>query len=596
MGSRRFPAKRPAPDDWAESGDVGLGMRPLCELARAPGLDGKTLCEAFQRTATGFSSRPALRTPGASTAITWGEYADRVRQVAGGLTDLGVRHGSTVALMLVNRPEFHILDTAAMHLGATPFSVYASASPDQIAHLLSNADSRVLVTERQFLTTLSQVAHALDHVVVLEDGLPTGHYRDFDTTWRGITSDDVATLIYTSGTSGPPKGVQLTHSNLMFALNAWARVLAMRPCGRVISYLPPAHLADRFQNHYWTMATGATITCVDAPAGVFDALLDVHPTSWFAVPRIWEKLKASLESRGIVRPSDLSEDARARVRASIGLDHADWVASGSAPITETVFSYFRALGLPIVEGWQMTETAGAGAMRTVDDVRAGTVGRMMPGIEAKLAADGELLVRGRNVMLGYRKDPEKTSEAISRDGWLLTGDVAEMDREGYLRIVDRKKELIINSAGKNMSPANIERHLRASSRLIGHACTIGDARPYNVALLVLDPDAVASFAAERGVEQSSGLNVGEDARLLRELDMAVERANSHLSRVEQIKRYMVLSSEWLPGGDELTPTMKMRRRAIATKYAREIAALYSHSVAGGSDLSCQERSDVDVRQ
>jgi long-chain acyl-CoA synthetase len=530
------------------------------EVDRAPGLDGATLVEAFQLTAAAFADKPALRVAHSDDAITWAEYARRVERIAGGLAELGVGRGDTVGMMLVNRPEFHIIDTAVLHLGATPFSVYNSSVPEQIEYLFSNAENRVVITERQFERTVRTVAApGVEHIVVLEEGLPDAD--GFEAA--DVQPGDVAALIYTSGTTGPPKGVQLSHAGLMFALNGVAATgLVMRPGGRVVSYLPTAHLADRYFAQYIAIATGSVISTVDPPGDIVAALPDIRPSSWLAVPRIWEKIMAALEAKGITDPSVLTDEARAGVRAQLGLDQADWLASGAAPIAPSVLEYFMALGMPIVEGWAMSETSCAGAINTPETVRVGTVGKAVPGIELSIAEDGELLMKGPNVMLGYRNDHEKTAEAIDADGWLHTGDVAEIDEDGYVKIVDRKKELIINAAGKNMSPANIEQALKTSSPLIGQACAIGDARPYNVALLVLDPDAAAGRAAD-------------DPAVQEEVAAGVERANSHLSRVEQIKRFTILDEDWLPDGDELTPTMKLKRRVIVKKYAGHIEALYT---------------------
>ena len=538
-------------------------MRQTVRTDRPPGLDAATLCEAFQITAQRCAGHPALRTVGGAQTLTWGEYAQRVRRLAGGLAHLGVTRGDTVALMLVNRPEFHLVDTAALHLGAIPFSVYNTSSPEQIEHLFSNAGNRVVITEERFAGTVRAVnAPRVEHVIVLEDGLVEADHPDLDAAWRSVTPDDVATLIYTSGTTGPPKGVQLSHGNLLAALRGWDGVIPFRPEGRIVSYLPCAHLADRFVAHYMSLVTGSTITCVDDPRTVIDALPDARPTGWLAVPRIWEKLKAGLEAKGLTDPASMPPEQRAAVVARLGLDQADGLISGAAPIAPAVLEYFMALGLPVMEGWAMSETSCAGTLNPPGAVRVGTVGRALPGVELRLAEDGELLVRGPTVMLGYRGEPEKTAEAVDAHGWLHTGDIATIDPDGYVTIVDRKKELIINAAGKNMSPANIEQRLKAASPLIGQACAIGDRRPYNVALLVLDPDAAAGRSAD-------------DPDVQIEVAGAVERANGQLSRVEQIKRFAILAGDWLPDSEELTPTMKLKRRVITRKYAGVIESLYA---------------------
>ncbi|HEV3321877.1 MAG TPA: AMP-binding protein [Solirubrobacteraceae bacterium] len=587
-------------------------------------LDAATLSEAFQRTAAHHVDQVALRTPGGKFEIAWGEYARRVRGLAGGLAAQGIDRGDTVAMMLTNRPESLIVDAAALHIGAIPFSIYNTSAPEQIEYLFAHSESRVVVTEAQFADRILAVRErlpALQRVFVLdgarqgaqpftdlEAGGPAGF--DFERAWRAVAGGDVATLIYTSGTTGPPKAVELTHENLMWQLRLVDRMFSGRPAGRRVSYLPMAHLADRL-NHYFSIVSGASVTCVSDPMQVVAALPDIRPTAWGAVPRIWEKLKAALEAgfaaepderrramvaealraaievvrcdqAGVPVPPEL-RDARARadalifskVRARLGLDDADTLISGAAPIAPDVLEFFAALGLPICEGWGMTETTAITTINPREQIRIGTVGRALPGVEVALAEDGELLVRGPTVMRGYRKDSEKTAATIDADGWLHTGDIGEIDHDGYVKIVDRKKELIINAAGKNMSPANIEAALKSAHPLIGQAVAIGDRRPYNVALIVLDPDVCGVFAREHGIEDLSLAVLACDERVRATVAAAVGEANTRLSRVEQIKRHAILPHDWEPGGEELTPTMKLKRKPIAEKYAAEIEALYT---------------------
>ena len=572
-------------------------------------LDATTMCEAFQITVAERPDQVARRTINDGVSITFAEYAERVRRLAAGLHALGVRRGETVGFMLTNRPEFHLIDTAAMHLGATPFSIYNTSSPEQIAYLLADAGNRVFVVEAPFLDRARaaiEQAGAVEHLVVL-DGAPDGAIAfselevhepagdfDFEASWRAVQPDDLLTLIYTSGTTGPPKGVQLTHANELAECRGVDAAGNMRAGGAVVSFLPHAHIADRGLSHYAQMAWGVTVTSCPDVTQVFAHVADCHPTFFGGVPRIWEKLKAALEAgfddstraavaRGVERfragstePADPADEAvYAAIRAKLGLERCEWYMIGAAPSPLEVLEFFAAIGIPICEVWGMSETASIATLVPYDDLRLGTVGRAIPGVEVRLEEDGELLVRGATVMPGYRNQPEKTAEAIDADGWMHTGDIAEIDADGFVKIVDRKKELIINAGGKNMSPANIEAQLKQGSPLIGQAVAIGDGRPYNVALIVLDPDASAAFAAQRGLADPGPEALSADAAVLEEVTAGVERANSHLSRVEQIKRFKILPCDWPPAGDELTPTMKLKRRPISQKYAAEIDALYA---------------------
>jgi long-subunit acyl-CoA synthetase (AMP-forming) len=332
-------------------------------------------------------------------------------------------------------------------------------------------------------------------------------------------------------------------------------------------------------------------------------LPQVRPTWFFAVPRIWEKLKAGLEAswagqadvqeavraatervrlreRGEPVPAELEarvtvadEQIFAPVRERLGLDQMLAVHVGAAPTPVETIAFFHAIGIELAELWGMSETCGAGACNRPREVKLGTVGPPSPGVELRLAADGEVLVRGEVLMAGYRNAPEQTRETIDADGWLHTGDIGRLDEHGYLTIVDRKKELIINSAGKNMSPANIEAVLKSRSPLIGQAVCIGDARPYNTALIVLDPDYAPAWAAARGRDGAAD-RLAHDPAVIAAVQAALDEANGRLARVEQIKRFAIIPGDWAPGGDELTPTMKLKRRPIAAKYAAQIDAMY----------------------
>jgi long-subunit acyl-CoA synthetase (AMP-forming) len=593
------------------------------ESVDLPSNEPSTLCEAFQATAARRGDADALRTPGAEVALSWREYAGRVRALAAGLAAHGIGRGDVVAMMLANRPEAHLIDTAALHLGATPFSVYNTSSAEQIEYVIAHSGATLIVTERQFLDRVLSVRErvpTLRYVFVVE-GASVGTADleeltaagdpdfDFEASWRSVTPDDLATLIYTSGTTGPPKGVELTHDNLLWTGRAWLEVTGLQPDGRLMSYLPMAHLADRVVAHYLAIISGAGITCVADPKAAVPAIADTEPTLWLGVPRVWEKLKASLEAgfvserdearREITRaievgiervrldeakrtvPDELRRECEgadaeipAAIRAASGSARGV-LLSGAAPLRLDVLEFFAAVGLPINEGYGLTETSAVATMNRHRARRFGTVGRPLPGVEVKLAGDGELLVRGRLVMRGYRNSPEKTHEALDRDGWFRTGDIAHIDGDGFVKIVDRKKELIINAAGKNMSPANIEAAIKAGSPLVGIAVAIGDARPFNTSLIVLEPEAAAAFAREHGIADASIAALASDERVQAEVAVGVAKANSKLARVEQIKKHVILKTEWAPGGDELTPTLKLKRKPITEKYADVIEAMYA---------------------
>ncbi|MBF6077583.1 long-chain fatty acid--CoA ligase [Nocardia beijingensis] len=580
-----------------------------------------TLPAAFQHNAIVDPDAVALRTPGDATTLTWREYARRVRLIAAGLAGLGVRRGDTVASMMSNRIEFYPLEIGAQHLGATSFSVYNTAAPEQLAYVLRNAGVRVLICEPRYVERVRASGVELDHIICVDDA-PEGTLSvadvlvagapdfDFDAAWRAVRPDDVATLIYTSGTTGDPKGVETTHANLMFECYAVEQVLGIRFGDTITSYMPTAHIADRLTALYFQEVFGTQVTCVADPTGISSALADLHPTIWGAVPRVWEKLKAAIEFAVANEPDEqrkaalrwaltvaaqrsahqlngepvpasvAAEWARADrlvlsgLRAKLGLDRVRWAMSGAAPIPAETLGFFAGLGIPIAEIWGMSELTCICSVSHPDEARLGTVGKLLPGMRARIADDGELHVRGPLVMKGYRGEPGKTAEAVDSDGWLRTGDVITIDDDGYLRVVDRKKELIINSAGKNMSPTNIENAIKAATPLIGAIAVIGDGRPYNTALVVLDAETAGPYAARHHLPDASAAALSADPGVIEQIAAGIAAGNAKLSRVEQVKRFRLLPTFWEAGGDEITLTMKLKRRVIAEKYAADIAGLY----------------------
>jgi long-subunit acyl-CoA synthetase (AMP-forming) len=517
------------------------------------------------------------------------------------------------------------VDTAALHLEATPFSIYATLPAAEIAHLLDNADCGVVVTEAAHADRVAEAAGRLGHgvEVITVDEAPAGAPRtladleaagdadlDFEATWRAVGPDDVLTLIYTSGTTGPPKGVEITHANMLHQVAMVGERLPIEAGDTITSFLPSAHIADRWSCHYNNLVLGVQVTTVADGRTVAEVLPGVRPTLWGGVPRVAERLVAGIEAaiagdadeqrrartRRALEVGQLLVDARqagqapdpalaaehrdledgvlAPLRQRIGLDLAKWIIIGAAPLSRRVQRFLLGLGLPLVELYGMSEASCVVSVSPPDDVHIGYVGELLDGLDLRVADDGELLIKGPTVMRGYRHEPDKTAEVLE-DGWLRTGDVVEVGDHGQLRIVDRKKELLINAAGKNMSPANIELQLTAASSLISQAVVIGNGRRFNVALIAVDRELAARHA---GLDPSMPLEaVTKDPAVAAAVDEAVARANAELSRVEQVRAHHLLTDEWEPGGDVLTPTMKVRRRVVDQRYATEIDALYEEA-------------------
>jgi long-chain acyl-CoA synthetase len=598
-------------------------------------VDGRTLPGAFADTATRLGDAEALkwRTADGWRALTWRQYRQAVAEVSLGLRALGFGTGQFVLLWSRNRPEPHIADLAALHARGCPVSLYNTLAPEQAAYIANHCEATMAVVEdRGFLAKLEAVRDrvpSLRRVILLEgepgpgeDWLTTWDAvraagraeaerspNAFDESWRQVTPDDLATLIYTSGTTGPPKGVMIPQRNVLWYGAANDRVLPPREeGGRLISYLPLAHATGRTVDHWLGVLDGGTVHFCPDPSKLFEFAGEVRPTVLVGVPRIWEKLHAGLTAaiaadpdaarrqavegaievrRQVVRmrqqgqepPADMAAGAEralpvARaILARVGLEECEQAVTGAAPLDPAIIEFFQALGLSMTEGWGMTELTCAATITSMDRVRNGTVGYAYPGIEVRLADDGEVLVRGPIVMAGYYRDPERTAEAIDADGWMHTGDIGTMDADGYVKIVDRKKELIITAGGKNISPANVE-HLLLQHPLIGQACAIGDRRSYVTALLVLDAEMSPVWARRHGIEAASAADLAGNPEVLAEVQRAVDAANEHLARVEQVRRFTVLPAEWTPESGELTPTLKMRRRVIVDRYGAEIEAMY----------------------
>ncbi|KNB53272.1 hypothetical protein AC230_06930 [Streptomyces caatingaensis] len=549
-------------------------------------MEAPTVAHAFDVTADAFAGRPALRAADGCT-WTWHAYREDARRCAAGLARLGLRPGDTLGLLLANRPEFHIADAAAMTLGVTTCSLYPTAPRDELRHLVDDSRMSVLVTDDpDRAEDLGRHCPGLRHTVVLgDDGLAplTGTGAPLPHGHRP-RPHDVLTLVYTSGTTGPPKGVELTHAAVRATGRAFLERVPLPAGSRLVSYLPMAHIAERCCSHYLPMVLGADVTCCPGPERLFSVLPAVRPHWLFSVPRVWDKLRTRLLAElaaapeefrtGALRALELGEtlaeggDPAARaayerlapaflapVRAVLGLDEARHVHVGAAPVTPATMAFLHALGLPAGEIWGMTELCAAACVTVPGRHRPGWIGPPLPGVEVRTAPDGEVLVRGPGALRGYRGRPRDTAEVLDADGWVHTGDLGELDADGALRITGRKKELIVNAYGKNMAPARIEARIGDGDPLIDQVCVIGDGRPYNVALITL----------------CDGGPAPDRDRIRR----AVARGNRHLSRPERVRRFALVDDAWTPRSGLVTPTLKVRRRTIGRHYRDLIDTLYA---------------------
>ncbi|MBZ4373134.1 long-chain fatty acid--CoA ligase [Corallococcus sp. AS-1-6] len=592
----------------------------------------KTMLHALHDQAARLEHRPALwsRHGGAYVPTSWFDYAQRVKRFALGLHALGFRDGDPLGILSFNREAWHVADLGAMALGGVPVGLYTTSSVDQLVYILGHCQARFLLVENaKHLVTGLEVQKrlpALQHLIVVDaptplpegvlryaDVLASGAKADEAPYWDGVHSlrpDALATLIYTSGTTGQPKGVALSHRNLAWTAKQLGDTLGFQDMEdeRLVSYLPLSHIAEQIVSLHSPLLLGMQVYFADSLDALGQNLKDVRPTLFFAVPRVWEKFKTKAEEGLAAQPPlkrRLVEWARATalerntrvlsqervpslmeakfalarrlvfhpLKTRIGLEKAKLYATSAAPIGRDVLDFFASIDVVLLEVWGMTEVSGPATVSTAECARLGTVGRPMLGVEVRIAEDGEILVQGGNVCLGYHRNPEATQELLA-DGWLHTGDVGQLDSEGFLRITGRKKEIIVTSGGKKTSPANIEELLKAVSP-VGHALVVGDRRNYLVALVTLEPDRARKLAREKGWPEDVAALVN-DARLQQHLQEAFERdVNPKLSRFETIKRFRVLPGEFSIDGGELTPSMKMRRKVVEQKYADVIDALYS---------------------
>jgi len=613
-------------------------LQQRAEMARAAADNGETVCGMLALTVRQAGGEPAYSDrddDGPWQTITWEQTRQRALELAAGFIALGLQPGERVALMMPNRVEHVLADLGVVHAAGVPVTFYATLAADQIGYVAGDCAATIAVLDgASELARWQAVLGSLPRLrkIIVRDAAacPPGDqylsWADFAALGReryavapgavadrvaAIGPDDPVTLLYTSGTTGNPKGVVVTHRSALYEVtSADATGYAMEHL-RGVSYLPLAHIAERVISIYLPVHfAGHAYFCHDAATGLLATLGAAQPTYFFGVPRVWEKIQAGIQAlmsveqdparraavdaametgRRYVRscefgqttPDELAEEFRRAdesvlqpIRALLGLGQAEVVSSGAAPLPPDVGEFFAGLGMKILDVYGMTETTGAFTTNRPGEFRLGTVGRPVPGVEVRIAEDGEILTRGPLNTPGYLNLPDRTAELIDGDGWLHTGDIGSMDADGFLSVVDRKKELIITSGGENISPAAIE-SLLVAHPLIGQALSYGDRRPYVVALLTLDGDVAPAWARARGIEASSLAELAERPAVLDAVAGAVAEANERLARVQQVKKWRLLPVEWTAESEELTPTLKLKRRVVHAKYADVIDALYA---------------------
>ncbi|HEY5012870.1 MAG TPA: long-chain fatty acid--CoA ligase [Acidimicrobiia bacterium] len=601
---------------------------------------GATILDILVDRVRDQGGRPALRARDEQRhwqVTTWAEFGRHIDEVAAGLHQLGVAAGDRVAILSANRGEWQEADLGILSLGGISVPVYPTSAAPQVAYILADSGSSICFVEtaehlHRVLQQRDELA-GLRHIVVFSNGITDDialndpivlsfeHLRALGAqaltadgeivarARRAVQPDDIATLVYTSGTTGPPKGAVLTHANIMATLRAVTRIVPLSVDDRFLSFLPLSHITERSVSHFGLIAAGGETWFARSISTVAEDLAECHPTVFFAVPRVWEKFREGVEeqvahvagARGVLARRYLSHAfARAReleglglmpflekvewlaldrvvgaaLRRQLGLDRARIVVSGAAPIHPDLLRWFSGIGLPIAEGYGQTEVALVTTLNPTHSIHIGTVGPAVPGVSVRIAPDGEVLVKGENVCRGYWHNETGTHELIDDDGWLHSGDLGALDDHRYLRITGRKKDLIITAHGKNISPQNLETDLTANA-LVGQAIVIGDGRRYLTALLALDSAAVEHWAGDHGKGTAGIEALAHDPDLHAEIDAIVRAANDRHSHVEHIRKWRILPSELTVASGELTPTLKVKRNIVNERFEDLITEMYA---------------------
>lgn len=604
-----------------EQGDERPSMTPVPSSAGFMSTPAR-----FLRSARRHATRPGyfVRDENGWQPTTWAQYAEQVQAAARGLVALGVQPGQVVCILGFNRPEWIIMDMAAMLVGAVPAGIYWTSSVSEVEYILNHSQSPVLLIENeeryQKIAALRDGLKHLKHVVRMDDGRPSvtgtigwdeflsmgegGLQKQVDERLQAIRPEDPGTYIYTSGTTGPSKAVVLTHANLSWSAQSLCGALGATADQRVISYLPLAHVAEQMISVHSPALQGFPVYFARKLEELSDHLKEVRPTIFFGVPRVWEKMHAGITAKLDAATGTKAHLARwalgvasqwhelrlkgdmpgpwmtlkmrvaealilKKVKAAIGLDQAHMLATGAAPISAEMLKFFTGLDMVIREVYGQSESCGATTLSVPGATKLGSVGRPVDGAEVRIADDGEIFVRGPHIFRGYAGNPAGTAEALV-DGWLASGDLGHMDEEGYLYITGRKKDLLITSGGKNISPANIEADLM-NTHLVEHAVVCGDGRHYLTAMLTLMPDALADFARQHHL---SGEGLHQHPTVLAELQKGVDHVNTRHARVAHIRKFTVLPHSLSIESGELTPTMKVKRKVVLDRYRDVVDGLY----------------------
>ena len=620
-----------------------------------------TIIERFHERVGEHPDRVALRykSSGEWKDITWRQYGDKVKGTAKSLLSLGYEHGDKIALLSGNRPEWHIVDVGSMALGGATAAVYTTNSPEQVAYIVDHSDAKVaFVDTTEQLEKILKVRSDVPNLqkVVVFDGYQGDADKDLVMTWdeflalgadtedsaydeatAKVKPEDLATFVYTSGTTGPPKAVMLTHANIWWtATHSEQQIpIASADNARALSYLPLSHIAERMISHLLQIYYGTQTWFGESIDTLLADLNECKPTYFFGVPRVWEKFYAGVQAKmAAADPNDrktklarkaitlgreitiaeqeavkrggkmvdakvplgkkvqhaaLDKLVLSKVRGAFGLDECELALSAAAPLNPDLIWFFHSVGIKITEGYGQSEDNGPTTWNPPDAIQIGTVGTPLPGLECKLAEDGEILVRGGNVMAGYYKDEKATNEAIDSDGWLHSGDVGEFDQFNYLKITDRKKDLIITAGGKNIAPQELENKLKSKAPIVSQVVVIGDRRPFLTCLLTLDEEKAPAWAREQGIE--GGLaEIANHERTIKELEGAINELNKGLAKVEGIKKFRVLERDFLQEENEITPTMKVKRKTINETYMDAIEDMYDKESPLGAGAKAPVRT------